>query len=134
MHARQFFLSLAAQCFRPAWPFAAFVARAPATSCHGASNGPRMPCWYFKAPELTDAKEVLFYSPGFTVKEFKVLKGRCGSSDRSGRSRLPAWRACRAIADRHRHQRAANLVRRGFCRLCSRRSPVTNSPLRRRFL
>ncbi len=28
----------------------------------------------FQGARLTDAKEVLFYSPGFTVKEFKVLK------------------------------------------------------------
>ena len=72
MPARQFFLSLALLV---------------STSLTGRASSPTlgniMPrgvqrakdtVLVFQGARLTDAKEVLFYSPGFTVKDFKVLK------------------------------------------------------------
>ena len=72
MQARQFFLSLAL-----------LVSTGLAAHASSPSLGNIMPrgvqrahdaVLVFQGARLSDAKEVLFYSPGFTVKELKVLK------------------------------------------------------------
>ena len=72
MHVRQFFLSLALLLSTSL----AARASSPVLSNvmpRGVQRA-KEAVLVFQGARLTDAKEVLFYSPGFTVKEFKVLK------------------------------------------------------------